>query len=74
MAWKRFAKKHRKEPAIIYGQCIGCELDGLREKVSDLEGTLKVIHTWASFDVSEGRQTALVPEHVVALCNKALGK
>ena len=71
---EKVCKKHREKPAIMYGQCIGCELDGLRKRVDDLEGSLKVLHTWASFDISEGQQTALVPEHVVDLCNKGLGR
>jgi len=71
---KKVCKKHREKPAIMYGQCIGCELDGLRKQVDDMKYALKVLHTWASFDVSEGQQTALVPEHVVSLCDKALGR
>lgn len=70
----KICKKHKTAPALIYGQCVGCELEGLRKKVEDLEGTLKVIHTWASFDLSEGQQTALKADDTIKLCNKALGR
>lgn len=29
-------KKHREKPAIIYGKCIGCEIDLLRMEVQSL--------------------------------------
>lgn len=61
-------KKHYSamyETRLGQADCPWCRID-------DLEGSLKVLHTWASFDVTEGQQTALIPEHVVALCNKAL--
>ena len=69
---EKVCKKHLEKPAIMYSLCIGCELDGLRKEVDDLKGTLRVLHTWASFDVSEGQQMALIPGHVVDICNQAL--
>ena len=30
---EKVCKKHQKQPAIMYGQCIGCELDGLHEQL-----------------------------------------
>lgn len=27
----KVCSKHEKEPAIIYGQCVGCEIDNLRK-------------------------------------------
>lgn len=52
--------KHVKTPAFIYGACIGCELEGLRDeaqalreevaalraKLSDLPGWLRSIYEW----------------------------
>jgi len=35
--------KHKKKPAIIYGQCVGCELDGLREENRRLKVEVKFI-------------------------------
>ena len=32
----RVCKKHREKPAIIYGKCIGCEIDRLRLEVQSL--------------------------------------
>lgn len=32
----RVCKKHREKPAIIYGKCIGCEIDLLRLEVQSL--------------------------------------
>lgn len=36
----RACKKHIKTPAIIYGMCVGCELDGLRADLAEAEGTV----------------------------------
>lgn len=33
---------------------------------------LRVIRTWADFDTTEQQRTALLPEDVVKLCDKAL--
>jgi len=30
----RVCKKHKKTPAVIYGTCIGCELDGLHAELA----------------------------------------
>ena len=34
-------EKHRCEPAIIYGQCVGCELDGLRAENKKLKAAIQ---------------------------------
>lgn len=35
---------------------------------------LRVIRTWASFDADEPQRTALMPDDVVVLCDKALAE
>ncbi len=52
---EKVCKKHRVKPAIMYGQCIGCELDGLRKKVADLDR--RVI----TLPESKGRKARTVP-------------
>jgi hypothetical protein len=47
------------------------ELEAENKRLKGLEGALKVIHTWASFDCSRTRgPAALVAEDVVNLCKK----
>lgn len=43
-------------------------------EVKRLRGKLRVIHTWASFDVEKGQQMALMPADVVRICDKAFEK
>jgi len=40
----------------------------LRRRVAELEGALKIIHTWATFRTGE----TLQPENVAALCQELL--
>jgi len=45
----------------------------LLKENEELKSTLKIIHTWASFDISHPEYTRiLTPQHVVNICNKAL--
>ena len=44
------------------------------KKIEALESALKIIRTWANFDLDEGYLVALVPKDVVNLCDKVLGK
>jgi len=46
------------------------ELKAENKRLKKLEGALKVICTWASYDMREGYQLALVPKDVVDLCKK----
>lgn len=46
-----------------------------QKKARDYESALKVIRTWALFDMEHRNIIkCLVPEHVVSLCDRALGK
>lgn len=38
-------EKHRSAPAIIYGGCAGCEIEGLRARVAELEA--KLLEVWS---------------------------
>lgn len=38
---EKVCKKHQKQPAIMYGQCIGCELDRLHEQLRLLQAHAK---------------------------------
>lgn len=55
-------------------RCVACSnqrFDGVRQlkaRVQELESTLKVIDTWARFDLKNGRQYALTAKDVVKLC------
>lgn len=33
--------KHCSKPAIIYGGCVGCELESLRARVAELEAGIR---------------------------------
>jgi len=46
-----------------------------QKKARNYESALKVIRTWAKFDIDYYPECkTLVPEHVVSLCDKVLGK
>jgi len=44
----------------------------MNNRIEQLESALKVIRIWAAFDQNEGHQIALIPEHVIKFCDKAL--
>jgi len=46
------------------------ELKAENKRLKGLESVLKVVYTWARYDFKEGEQIALVPLHVINLCNK----
>lgn len=33
----KVCKQHIEKPALIYGQCIGCELEGYQRRIKELE-------------------------------------
>lgn len=36
----KICEKHKSEPAIIYGECVGCEIDRLQAEVERLRDAL----------------------------------
>lgn len=54
-------------------------MDAIKQRIDELESTLKVIYTWAKADMdrskipyAETMPLTLVPTHVVKLCEKTL--
>jgi hypothetical protein len=46
-----------------------------QKKAREYESALKVIRTWAEFDIEHPEyENSLVPSHVISLCDRALGK
>jgi len=40
----KVCNKHKADPAIIYGECVGCEIDELWDKVKHLQEENKTLH------------------------------
>lgn len=56
---EKVCKEHQKTPAIIYGQCIGCELDGLRKQLKMVQSHAKSAMDKLPGRWNEGFQTGL---------------
>ena len=49
-----------------------CRNPNQKSEVDEMVRALKVITTWAAYDLEKGVRKALDPKHVLDLCNKAL--
>ena len=41
--------KHKSDPAPVYGECVGCEIDGLRKEIERLQADLKIASARAAY-------------------------
>lgn len=56
----KVCKAHVKKPATIYGQCVGCEIDGLRNRIQELEAQLAAAPTVAAVTTSADQTPHLI--------------